>query len=81
MKYGNEYILFSYFQLSAIWTAAPMANVTLENVDVTQVGRDQNANNYLVTVDVKNTVNAEMVLVSARRDGTDATVPYVSKTN
>lgn len=58
-----------------------MVNVTLENVGATQVGPDQNANNYLATADVKNTVNVETVLVSVRRDGTDATVLYVSETN
>lgn len=70
-------MLIGLFQLCAIWTVDNMENVILESAVAMQDGQGRVVSNCLVTLDAKNTGNAEMGLVSVRRDGTDATVHYV----
>lgn len=70
--------LMFLFQPNATWTADRMADVTLENVDVTPDGPEVDANNFRVTFDARNTANVETAHVSAPRDGMDGTALYVS---
>lgn len=55
-----------------------MVTVNLENASVTSDGLEQDVNNFLATLDVKNMANARMARVSALKVGMDGTVHYVS---
>lgn len=66
-------------QLYVIWIVVHMENVTPENANAITDGPVADANNFHVTLVVKNMDSVVMALVFVRKDGTDDIALYVSR--
>lgn len=65
-------------QLYAVWNVARMDNVMQVDAGAIQVGLVLTVSCCRAILDVTSTVNARMVLVFARKGGTDVIALYVS---